>query len=72
MNNVIESGEDRGEPAGVSVMDLMMDMPLYIVLNYLEVIIPVLPEKMMNYLLAKINGLRSPGISAVTRIPPEE
>jgi beta-glucosidase len=72
MNNVIESGEDRSEPAGVSVMDLMMDMPLYIVLNYLEVIIPVLPEKMMNYLLAKINGLRSPGISAVTRIPPEE
>jgi beta-glucosidase len=72
MDNMIESGENMGEPAGVSVMDIMMDMPLYIVLNYLEVIIPVLPEKMMNYMLAKISGLRSPGISAETRIPPEE
>ena len=61
MNDVIESGENKGEPAGVSVMDLMMDMPLYIVFNYIEVILPVLPEKMMNYVLAKINGLIKSG-----------
>ncbi len=56
LSAVIASGEDQIEPAGVSVIDLMMDMPLYIVFNYLEILVPVLPRKMMSYLLAKING----------------
>jgi beta-glucosidase len=72
MNKVIDSGEKNGKPSGVSALDLMMDMPLYIVFNYLEVILPVLPGKMMEYVVTRINGLRSPGISPEAQIPPEE
>lgn len=37
-----------------AAMNNFMDMPLYVVFNYLERLLPMLPEKMVDYLITKI------------------
>jgi len=48
-------GEDADGPIAVNMMNDIMDMPIFVVFNYLERSIPTLPEKMLHYLIAKIN-----------------
>ncbi len=53
MSIAMSNGEYTDETIAAT-MNNFMDMPLYVVFNYLERLLPMLPEKMMDYLIAKI------------------
>ncbi len=48
-------GEYKDESIVRNMMNNIMDMPIFMVFNYFEGSLPALPEKMMHYLIAKIN-----------------
>ncbi len=53
MSIAMANGEYTEETIAAT-MNNFMDMPLYVVFNYLERLLPVLPEKMIDYLITKI------------------
>ena len=53
MSIAMANGEYTDETIAATMTNFM-DMPLYVVFNYLERLLPMLPEKMMHYLITKI------------------
>jgi beta-glucosidase len=53
MSIAMANGEYTDETIAAT-MNNFMDMPLYVVFNYLERLLPMLPEKMIDYLITKI------------------
>lgn len=54
MSISMANGEYTDESIAANVNNFM-NMPLYVVFNYFERLLPMLPEKMIHYLIAKIN-----------------
>jgi beta-glucosidase len=53
MSIAMANGEYMDETIAAT-MNNFMNMPLYVVFNYLERLLPVLPEKMIDYLITKV------------------
>jgi beta-glucosidase len=53
MSIAMANGEYTDETIAAT-MNNFMDMPLYVVFNYLERLLPMLPEKIIDYLITKI------------------
>ncbi len=53
MSIAMANGEYTDETIAATMTNFM-DMPLYVVFNYLERLLPMLPEKMIDYLITKI------------------
>jgi hypothetical protein len=54
MCTITGSGDSRDGSAMNMTSDIM-DAPLFVVFNYFERSLPMLPEKMMHYLISRVN-----------------
>jgi beta-glucosidase len=54
MSVAMTNGEHTDESVAANVNNFM-NMPIYVVFNYFEKLLPMLPEKMIHYLIAKIH-----------------